>query len=269
MSGRQQASALVVVGVDGSRAAVRAAVWAVDEVLSRKARLRLIHVISPRYGRQDERGEFENGAAALRAAHGAIKATGKPIQLETAIVYGDVGSRLLKESCTADLISVGSVGFGSSAPTVRGRTVATLAKSAQCPVAIIGADDASRCSDGCIAVVVDDSADNDTVVHQAMEEARLRQASLLALGVRRRCRGGIDHEQPEETLGAWMRRYPDVRVHLVAARRGAAQFLADNDQSVQLAVIGKVDGERIERFIGPGGDVLADRARRSILVVRH
>ena len=40
-------------------------------------------------------------------------------------------------------------------------------------------------------------------------------------------------------------------------------------QSVQLAVIGKVDGERIERFIGPGGDVLADRARRSILVVRH
>lgn len=57
MSERQQASAPVVVGVDGSHAALRAAVWAVDEALSRKARLRLVHVISPRYGRMDERGE--------------------------------------------------------------------------------------------------------------------------------------------------------------------------------------------------------------------
>ena len=78
-------------------------------------------------------GKFESGAAALRAAHGAIKTTGKPMQFETAIVYGDVGSRLLKESRTADLICAGSVGFGPPAQTRPGPTVAILAKSAPVP----------------------------------------------------------------------------------------------------------------------------------------
>lgn len=65
-----------------------------------------------------------------------------------------------------------------------------------------------------------------------------------------------------------MQRYPDVHVHLVGARRGATQFLADNDQSVRLAVVGKADAERIERFIGPGDNV-TDHGRRSVLVVRR
>lgn len=58
-------------------------------------------------------------------------------------------------------------------------------------------------------------------------------------------------------------------MHLVAAHRGATQFLADNDQSVRLAVVGRADGERIERFIGPAGDVVADHGRHSVLVVRR
>ena len=82
--------------------------------------------------------------------------------------------------------------------------------------------------------------------------------------VRRRFRGAISHKQPEETLGAWMRRYPDVHVNSVAARRAAAQFLADNDQSVQLAVVVRADGERIERFMGSVGDNLADHVKWSI-----
>ena len=61
------------------------------------------------------------------------------------------------------------------------------------PVAIIRPDDTSRCVTGCIAVVVDGSSGNDAVVQQAMEEARLANASLLALVVSHRWSGGIDH----------------------------------------------------------------------------
>ena len=40
-------TALVVVGIDGSRAAVGAALWAVDEAVSRDIPLRLVYAIEP------------------------------------------------------------------------------------------------------------------------------------------------------------------------------------------------------------------------------
>jgi hypothetical protein len=54
----------------------------------------------------------------------------------------------------------------------------------------------------------------------------------------------------------------------VATRGSAARFLADNDQCVELAVLGRAEGERIERFIGPVSDGLLDHADCSLLVVR-
>ena len=38
----------VVVGVDGSKAAINAALWAIDEAVSRDVPLRLIHVDEPK-----------------------------------------------------------------------------------------------------------------------------------------------------------------------------------------------------------------------------
>ncbi|MBJ7336111.1 universal stress protein [Mycolicibacterium sp.] len=46
-STNQKPTAPVVVGIDGSASALRAAEWAVDEAISRDAALRLIHVIEP------------------------------------------------------------------------------------------------------------------------------------------------------------------------------------------------------------------------------
>ena len=40
----------VVVGVDGSKAAINAALWAIDEAISRDVPLRLIHVVEPKAG---------------------------------------------------------------------------------------------------------------------------------------------------------------------------------------------------------------------------
>jgi nucleotide-binding universal stress UspA family protein len=39
-------SASIIVGIDGSDAAVRAAIWATDEAITRDIPLRLVHVIS-------------------------------------------------------------------------------------------------------------------------------------------------------------------------------------------------------------------------------
>lgn len=68
----QTPSALMVVGIDGSQSAIRAAEWAVDEAAGRGAPLRLIHVIEP--GSEAVRLETEYAEASLRAARAAVDA---------------------------------------------------------------------------------------------------------------------------------------------------------------------------------------------------
>jgi nucleotide-binding universal stress UspA family protein len=108
MSGHARSSGPVVVGVNDSVAAPTAAVWALDEALCRDARLRLVHVIED----ASVEGGFEcGGAAALRAARAAIKDSGRPVEVEIAILYGDPATRLLTESHTAAMVCVGSAGI--------------------------------------------------------------------------------------------------------------------------------------------------------------
>jgi nucleotide-binding universal stress UspA family protein len=252
MSGSAQSTGPVVVGIDDSAAAVTAAVWALDEALCRDARLRLVHVI--RDASVD--GGFAYGAAALRTARAAINDSGKLVQVEVAILYGDPATRLLSESHTAAMVCVGSAGIRPPTPMGLGATAAILAESASCPVAIIRGDHPTRSLTGPIGVVIDGSPADDAALHQAMQEARLRNASVLAMGVRHLGTNGMDVYQPEDRLRTWIQHYPDVAVQLVAAREGVIRFLADTGQSVQLVVVG-----------GPVGKGLVGHASYPILVV--
>ena len=231
--------------------------------LCRDARLRLVYVVDD----ASVDGGFAYGAAALRAARAAINDAGKPVAVEIAILYGDPATRLLVESHTAAVVCVGSAGIKPLAAMGLGVTAATLAESASCPVAIIRGEEAARSLTGCIAVVIDGSPADDAALHQAMEEARLHNASVLAMGVRHLRANGMDLEQPEDGLRTWIQRYPDVAVQLVAARNGVNRFLADTDQSVQVVVVGRADGEPMQRFAGLVGEGPVDDASCSILVV--
>ena len=206
----------VVVGIDGSKAAIRAAFdptskaairaaeWAIDEAVSRDVTLRLTHVAHIDESRlpsaEDYGLEVEYAETALRAASAAVVATGTSVKVDTAVLRGDLDSTLIAESSAASMICVGSVGIGRVASMVLGSTAATLAKRAHCPVAIIRTDDTPPRGTGWIAVVVDDEPDNDAVIHQAMEEARLRKAPVLALGVWRWALFEIPYEQLDQRL---------------------------------------------------------------------
>jgi hypothetical protein len=81
------------------------------------------------------------------------------------------------------MVCVGSVGIGRIARVLVGSTAAALAHKAHCPVAITRTDhDAPALDTGWVAVVVDDSPGNDAVLEHGFREARLRNASILALG---------------------------------------------------------------------------------------
>lgn len=264
-----QATARIVVGIDGSQAAINAAKWAITEAISRNVPLRLIHAIPDRAADAagDQSMELGYAQASLRDADAALQATGKPVKVECDVVRGSPEGILIDESRGAEMVCLGSVGIGRIARKLLGSTADAVARKAQCPVAIVRSG-GPKPEAGWVAVVVDDSPANDAVLEHGFREARLRRAPILALGVWRWGLGEIPYRQLEQRLGPWVSRYPEVHVMPAAARRGPAEFLAHTQEAVQLTVVGSEDGDKVARMVGSTGPHLTGPAGCSVLVVR-
>ena len=267
-----KASAPVVVGVDGSDAAINAAKWAVDEAISRDVPLRVVHV-SHIEEQSDPPGDTfrldaQYAESSLRAATAALAATGKPVKIETDIVWGSPDIALINESRNAAMVCVGSVGIGAIASGLLGSTAVSLAEKAFCPVAIIRSPHHPASGTDWIVVVVADHADNESVIEQAMEEARLRSAPVLAVGVWQEDLGEMPEAEVRRRIEKWATQYPDVHVYPMATRTTVARFLADNkDESVQLAVVGRADATHVAQIVGPHSHPLVAHGDCSVLVV--
>jgi nucleotide-binding universal stress UspA family protein len=264
----------VVVGIDGSDAAIGAAEWAAKEAVHYGVPLRLVYVIQitdDPVAAADAYPAEENCAEnSLRAARSAVEATGLPVDIDTAVRCEDVDSALIAESKTATLVCVGCAGIGRVANAVLGSTATTLAGYAHCPVAIIRRlADGPLPESGFIAVVVDDQPDNAKVMQWAMEEARVRRAPVLALRTGR-CWGHfeIGDEQFCRRLDGWLRRYPDITVEVASTRLSLARYLEGYLGAVQLVVIGTEDAHRVPQLVGPVGLPIFVHADCSVLVVR-
>ena len=263
----------VVVGVDGSDAAIGAAEWAIKEAIHQDVPLRLVYVIQiadgPMRSADASSAEEDYAESSLRAARLAVEQTGLPVKIDTAVLYGDVDCALIAESSSATLICVGSVGIGRVANMVVGSTAAILAEEKHCPVAIIRRGDESPASKaGLIAVVVDDRPGNHDVVRCAMEEARVRQAPVLALCVGRRAFFERSRDRFYRRLDGLLRRYPDVRVEVATTRLSVTRYLQECIGAVQLVVIGSGDAGRVTQLVGPHGLPILRHADCSVLIVR-
>jgi nucleotide-binding universal stress UspA family protein len=266
-------SAPVVVGVDGSYAAINAAKWAIDEAISRDVPLRIVHVTHieghPDTPPTDFRLEVQYAESSLRAASAVVEATDKPVKIETDLLWGSPDAALINESRNASMVCVGSVGIGAAAKKMWGSTAASLAENAYCPVAIIRSPHQAPDSEpDWIVVVVEDHADNESVIEQAMEEARVRNAPVLAVGVGHDNFAEMPHDELDRRIGKWKKQYPDVRVYPVTTPDSVAGFLANHeDVSVQLAVIGRADASNVARIVGPHSHQLLAHGNCSVLVM--
>lgn len=262
----------IVVGIDGSDAAVNAAKWAIPEAVSRNIPLRLVHAVPEWHAEDGTDGgglEVEYAEASLRAADAALLATGQPVKVECNIAHGSPEGVLIGESEGAAMVCIGSVGIGRVASKVLGSTAAAVAQKSHCPVAVLRTDhEDADAETGWVAVVVDESAGNDAVLEHGFREAQLRAAPILAMGVWRWGFGEIPYRQLEDRLGPWVGRYPDIHVMPAAARHGAAEFLSHTQEHVELAVVGRTDADKIARMIGPTGQHISGRTGCSVLVVR-
>jgi len=264
----------IVVGIDGSQAAIRAAEWAVDEALSREVPLRLIQVIpehvepAPFAAVGSVPMEREYAETALRIASAEVEAAGKPVKVETAILQGDIAETLVAESRDAVMVCVGSLGIGRFAKALLGSTAAELAEAAHCPVAIIRTQQSHPKPDSALIVVaVEDTPGNDKVVEQAMKEAQLRNAPVLAIGAWRSDIAEMSHDELDRRTQVWERRYPGVNVHSASTHTDVSDFLAAMDRRIQLAVIGSSETDQLAHLIGPHKHPVLGHADCSVLIV--
>lgn len=248
----------VVVGINGSPAAVNAAKWTIEEALSRQLPLRLVYVIPRRDGELGpapiSEWELERAETALSQAECAVQREKKPVEVDTAVLSGDPGQVLIDESHDAALICVGTSRRGWASDGLLGPTATALVADAQCPVAIIRTNpDGSPTELGVIAVVLNDDPDNDEVVHQAMEQGRRRHATV---------------RQIDRRLNSWVRRYPDVHVQTVAAGTGVKTG-EKHSGAIELAVVGSADAAEIAGLATPNCHPIVGYPDCSVLVVRH
>jgi len=276
----------IVVGIDGSKAAVHAALWAVDEAVSRDVPLRLSYAIEA----DDTESVRADRAArqlavaenAVRYAFTAVEAAGKPVKIEVEITRERAITSLIRASASAAMVCIGAVGAHHFQPGRVGSTAAALAVSARCPVAIIrGHGDRAARHAHWIVVDAQGSADNGALLGIAIEEARLCNSPLRAITCRQTGGGGIGDKRAtedddrriiadlERRLARWTRRYPDIRVEYAAVHGGVLDHLAENGRSVQMLIVSARDHEHLEQVVAPIGNAVLHSADCSLLVVDH
>jgi nucleotide-binding universal stress UspA family protein len=259
------ASPSVVVGIDGSRSGVTAALWAVDEAVERDVPLRLVYAIEPPNGPmtpEDSARALATAEIAVRQAFTAVESTEKPVKIEVEILQGRPTDMLLQASRAAGMTCVGAIGLRHVSGRI-GSTAAELATRALCPVAIIRGYDPSPVTTGSIVVEVDSSSYGEAVLQRGIDEALLRNAPLVVIAVwqshftdihdsravaeqNRRIRAGLNRR-----LACCTRRYPELDVRPVAAHGSLLNYLSRHAPSTQLVVVGRRRAHGVSQMIGP------------------
>lgn len=257
----------LVVGIDGSRAAVTAALWAVDEAVHRDVPLRLMYAIEPIAGDDDPEQAARRLATAelaVRYALTAVESTGQPVKIEVEIVQGRPAAALRRASRSAAMICVGAVGLKHVTVGRLGSTAATLATSADCPTVLVRGHDPSR--PGVVVAEVDESPSGTVTLVHGVAEAQLRGVPLRVLapwqsGTSRQARVRLDRQLSRCSL-----LHPALDIRPVVTHGTTLDYLAHNADDIQLAVVGRERARGLGDVVGPRMDSALHGTNCSLLV---
>lgn len=278
-------SPAVVVGIDGSRRALNAALWAVDEATERDLPLRVLYAIEPRTEPRCDSASaahtFAVADSAVRHAAMAIESTKQPVKIEVEIVYSPLLPALLAASKSAVMLCVDAFGIGQYEGARRGAAVAELLSHTHCPVAIIGGENSAHGS-RCIVTEFNGSPECPIVLERALEEARLRNAPLRVITGWRPTftdvhdthgsAEGTRHAKSalQRSLARYRRIYPDVDFEAVAVTGNPTNYLVKHADSIGLIVLGHDTANQLTA-LGDAGiyAALADLNCSMLIAPRH
>lgn len=260
----------VVVGIDGSDAAIRAAQWAVDEVAGTDIPLRLLYVAetNPNASAREARAALLAAEEVVHDAYSAVAGMDKPLKVETEVVHGHTVQALIDASRSTRLLCVGDTGAGQHPDAWLGSTAKELAQSGHCTVAIVR--DARVATDGdWIVVLTDESPDGIDVLELAIHEARHRHAPLRAVKAAqsRSGRGDRDLAIGGSHIKRCIDSYPGVEVDTVPLQGSFLDYLAEYAAPIQLVVVGAARTDELQQLLGAAGARALHDIDFSLLVV--
>ncbi|WP_030914262.1 universal stress protein [Streptosporangium amethystogenes] len=249
---------MILVGVDGSQAALEAVSWAVREAGLRDTGLRVVHVMVAWPLEMTEDAPYadvgrwmRDGATSMVTdALNRAREEDSRVKVESSLLPGDPRGVLIKAAQDADLLVVGSHGRDGFSGMLLGSVALGVAGHAVCPVAVIRRMPAR--SGGEVVVGVDGSVAGVSAIEFAFAEASLRGADLRAVHAWNQpvVGGGTFAPAPaEETaegerrllaeaLAGWSERYPDVRVTEQVEQGHPVDVLKNASAQADLLVVG-------------------------------
>ncbi|GII81476.1 universal stress protein [Sphaerisporangium rufum] len=294
-------SAPVVVGADGSPAALAAVRWAADDAVRRDTGLRIVHVTEPWVfdlplttppGFHDSR--TRQARAVLAEAAGAARDRVPGIGVLTAEAIGDPRRELLAEAGKAQVLVVGSRGLGGFAGLLLGSVSIGVAGHAGCPVVAVRAagneepgepgEPGERRERREIVVGHDGSPYSEAALDYAFEEAALRGALVRAvyawqvsafLPMLASYTPELDRvydlglRAAKEQLRPWREKYPAVEVRDAMVRAHPVAALVEASAAADLVVVGsRGRGAVGAAVLGSVGHGVLHHARCPVAVVR-
>lgn len=249
----------VVVGVDGTEASARAALWAAGEAVAFGRPLVLVHGLRwPVYAQAYLNLQVDCGAeeSARRWAQdvldelaGRCRAVGAA-EVRTEVTTVAPADAVIRGADRAAFIVVGHSDRAGVARLLLGSTAIRLTRSCPWPVVVVR-DEAvvpERGSEGPVVVGVDGSPVSGVAVRFAFDFAARHGAEVLVVHAADRVAAGVEVDAGVEPgagegvaaaeLAECVRRYPDVR-HAVHVGTGApAEVLIAAGDSARLLVVG-------------------------------
>lgn len=248
---------MILVGVDGSQAALEAVSWAVREARLRGTGLRLVHVMVAWPLEMAEGAPYaevgrwmrEGATSMLTEALERAREVDAGVAVETVLLPGDPRLVLIEAAKTADLLVVGSHGRDGFSGMLLGSVALGVAGHTPAPVAVIRKTPIP--SGGEVVVGVDGSAEGGSAIAFAFAEASLRGAGLRAVHAWKGAAGGgplssVDTEERAEgerrllaeALAGWSERYPDVKVTEQVEQGHPVEVLKKASAHAELLVVG-------------------------------
>jgi nucleotide-binding universal stress UspA family protein len=283
---------IVVVGIDGSAHARKAAHWAAVEADRRHAQLRLVHAYTlPIAGyagysmAPNDLGAIMRveGTAMLRDVAAELRAEHPSLDVAIRLFQGDAVQALRRESERARLTVVGSRGNGRVSGVLLGSVAMAITSHGTAPVAVIPAEGPGGAPDGPVVVGVDGSATSEAAIAFAFDDAAVRGVRLLAVHTWNDVRPTladptmIDYAKLEdgeraglsEQLAGWRDKYPDVDVRPIVVRGRPTQTLLHYAGQAQLVVVGsRGRGGFAGMLLGSTSHSLISHAICPVVVVR-
>jgi nucleotide-binding universal stress UspA family protein len=244
----------MVVGIDGSTAALAALDWAADEAARYHWPLRLVHALGeyvPQEMMVAERERREAAEAVFTEARQRLETRGRTdLEVSTVALPGSAHRVLLRPDLGAHTLVVGRRGSGGFAELLLGSTAQAVAARARVPVVVVP-DKWQSASPAGVTLGVDGSPRSHAAIEYAFVTASRWQVPLVAVFALRRPGSTMAGAAPvdaegqsqaihllAEQLAPWRAKFPDVTVTEVVADGHPVTVIREHAADAGLVVVG-------------------------------